>query len=267
MSLTRSYRAANLNDLIARPVFNSQFPSGPNTEFAPDRAGNPDLKPELATGLELAFESYLPKNGLLSANLFSRQIKGLIRNVLTLENTSLNGVPVQRWVSRPRNLGNAQTYGLELEAKARLDELWTEAPPALVPLQVRANLSLFASKVDGIPGPHNRIDAQPRATANLGADYRLPGTPWSMGANWSWTPEVIIQQTEILESRTSKRVVLDGYVQYAQSRNLTWRLGLSNLAPLDSLSQTVVNSGSNLVTTEDRKRTFATWNLRAEMRF
>jgi len=267
MSLTRSYRAANLNDLIARPVFNNQFPSGPNERFAPDRAGNPSLKPELATGLELAFESYLPKGGLLSANLFSRQIKGLIRNELTLENTTLNGVPVQRWVSRPRNLGNAQTYGLELEAKARLDEAWAGAPAALVPLQFRANLSLFASKVDGIQGPHNRIDAQPRATANLGADYRLPGTPWSMGANWSWTPEIIIQQTDILESRTSKRQVLDGYVQYVQSRSLTWRLGLSNLAPLDALSQTVINSGSDLVTTDDRKRTFATWNLRAEMRF
>ena len=30
---------------------------------------------------------------------------------------------------------------------------------------------------------------------------------------------------------------------------------------------TVVDSGSDLVTTDDRKRTFATWNLRAEMRF
>lgn len=267
MSLTRSYRAASLNDLIARPVFNSQFPSGPNTEYAPDSAGNPYLKPELATGLELAWEHYLSRGGLMSANLFARDIRGLIRRTLTLEDTQLNGADVQRWVSRPRNLGNARTYGLELEAKARVDELFDEVPAALVPLQLRANLSLFSSKVDGIPGPHNRIDAQPRFTSNLGLDYRLPGGDWSLGANWSYTPEILIQQTEILTSRTSKRVVFDAYAAYRVNASFSLRLNLSNLDPLDALSQTVVDSGSNLVVTDDRKRSFRTATLRAELRF
>lgn len=261
MSLTRSYRAANLNDLIARPSVNSQVPSGPNTVATPDRAGNPALKPELATGLELGVERYLSKGGLMSANLFARDISGLIRNVLALETVSWDTSP--RWVSRPRNLGKARVYGLELEAKARADELMDGAPTFL---NLRANLSLFASKVEGIPGPNNRIDAQPRATGNLGFDARLPATPWSVGANWSWTPQVEIQQTEILRSVTSKRQVLDAYAQYTVSRDLSWRVGVSNLAPLDALSQTVVDSGSQIVSTDDRKRTFTNWNLRMEMR-
>lgn len=262
MSLTRSYRAANLGDLIARPSVNNQIPSGPNTVATPDRAGNPLLRPELATGLEFGIEHGLAKGGLLSANLFARDISGLIRNVLALETVSWDASP--RWVSRPRNLGKAKVYGLELEAKARADEL-VEGAPAF--LQLRANLSLFDSQVEGIPGPHNRIDAQPRATANLGFDARLPASPWSLGANWSWTPEVEIQQTEILRTLTHRRQVLDGYLQYSVSRDLNWRLGLSNAAPLDALTRTVVESGSQLVVSDDRKRTFTTWNLRAEMRF
>ena len=262
MSLTRSYRAANLGDLIARPSINGQIPSGPNTVATPDRAGNPLLEPELATGLEFGLEHYLAKGGLLSANLFARDISGLIRNVLALESVSWDASP--RWVSRPRNLGKARVYGLELEAKARADELLDSAPAWL---QLRANLSLFASDVQGIPGPHNRIDAQPRATANLGLDARIPESSWSLGGNWSWTPEVEIQQTEILRSVTSRRQVLDAYLQYAVRRDLNWRLGVSNAAPLDALTQTVVDSGSQIVRTDDRKRTFTSWNLRAEMRF
>ena len=261
MSLTRSYRGASLNDLIARPSINNQTPGGLNTEITADRAGNPNLRPELASGLELAWEHYLSKGGLLSANLFGRQIEGLIRNVVALETVSWDASP--RWVTRPRNLGDARTFGLELEAKARVDELFTQLPP--LPLQLRANLSLFKSRVDGIPGPHNRIDGQPRYSANLGADYRQGD--WSLGANLSLTPELLIQQTEILQSRTSKRRVFDAYLQWAQTRELSWRFGLSNLDPLESVGQTEVDSGELHFETETRQRSFRTWTLRAELRF
>ncbi len=268
MSLTRSYRAANLNDLVARRVINAEAPLGSNTEDTPDRAGNAGLKPELASGVELAFERYLPKGGVLSANLFGRQIKGLIRTVQTQELApDFSGAQVLRFINRPQNFGDARTYGLELEAKARLDEFWTGAPAALVPLQLRANVSVFKSRVDGVPGPNNRIDAQPRATTNLGADYRLPGTGLSFGGNWSWTPEIVIQQTTTTQVRTSKRRVWDGYAQWAQTRDLSWRLGVSNLAPLDSFNETVIQNAAFTTTTADARRTFTSWNLRAEMRF
>jgi len=268
MSLTRSYRPANLNDLLARRVTNSQVPSGPNTEDRADRAGNATLKPELATGLELAVERYLPKGGMLSANVFYRDIKGLIRTVLAQESVELNGVPTLRWTQRPQNLGDARTYGIELEARARLDDLIDAPPAALLPLQLRLNLSLFDSQVDGIRGPNNRIDQQPRGTFNLGADYRYPGSRWSFGANWSYTPELLIQQTEILQVRSSQRVVLDAYGQYTQSSALSWRLGVSNMAPRDALGQSVIDNGLGLVsTTETLNPTYLSWNLRAEMRF
>ena len=36
-----------------------------------------------------------------------------------------------RFINRPRNLGDAKTYGIELEAKARMDEFWADAPASL----------------------------------------------------------------------------------------------------------------------------------------
>ncbi|HEX2542395.1 MAG TPA: TonB-dependent receptor [Caldimonas sp.] len=61
MSLTRSYRSPLLAQLIARPVINTRYAvGGPNTPTQPDRAGNPALRPELATGIDVAVERYLP---------------------------------------------------------------------------------------------------------------------------------------------------------------------------------------------------------------
>jgi iron complex outermembrane receptor protein len=60
MSLTRSYRSPALSNLISRPSVNTRYPvPGPNTPTQADRAGNPNLKPELATGIDIAVERYL----------------------------------------------------------------------------------------------------------------------------------------------------------------------------------------------------------------
>ncbi len=78
ISLTRSYRSPSLGNLIARPGINTRYPApGPNTPTQPDRAGNPSLRPELATGLDVAVERYLPGSGILSANVFQRRISEL----------------------------------------------------------------------------------------------------------------------------------------------------------------------------------------------
>ena len=101
--------------------------------------------------------------------------------------TRLETVPwssFQRHVRRTRNIGDATTYGLELEAKFRLDQLFTGAPA----VEMRSNLSLYNSRVKDVPGPDNRLDQQAKATANLGADYRFRGTPLTVGGNLNWVP-------------------------------------------------------------------------------
>jgi iron complex outermembrane receptor protein len=117
-SLTKSYKAANIQDLIALPS------SRLNSATRPDRTGNPNLKPELATGLDVAYEHYLGRAGILSASGFIRNIEDLIRRDITLQDTSTG----PRWVSTPRNIGHARTKGIELEAKFQLQELVADAP-------------------------------------------------------------------------------------------------------------------------------------------
>ncbi|MFN3860998.1 MAG: TonB-dependent receptor plug domain-containing protein [Roseateles sp.] len=257
MSLTRSYRSPQLNDLIARPSINTDVRHDITT---PDRAGNPDLKPELATGVEIGYEKYLSKGGMLGANFFARRIRNVMRNVIELENVSWSATP--RWVARPRNLGKASTLGLELEAKFRLDEYFDDA----LPINVRSNLSVFTSKVDGLPGPNNRIEGQPKATANLGLDYRLRSLPVSLGASLNWTPSSTIQQTVLTEITTNRKLVTDAFVAWNISPEQSLRLSASNLTPLDYDTGSVSTTDTQIVTSTSGGPTYTQWQLRWEMK-
>lgn len=260
MSLTRSYRSPQLQDLVARPSVNSQYPTGANTANYADRAGNPNLKPELANGIDLAFERYLSKGGILSVNVFSRRITDLMRNVTELETVSWSNV--QRWVSRPRNIGKARTQGVELEAKFRLDEFITDA----IPLQIRTNLSVFHSNVEGIPGPNNKLDQQPKGVANFGVDYRLREVPVTLGASINYTPANQIQQSVLTAATTTKKRVFDTFALWNVNKDVGLRLSATNLSPLDYANTSVINTGDQLITTESGGRTFTMWQLRLELR-
>jgi len=257
MSLTRSYRSPQLQDLIARPSINTDANHDITT---PDRAGNPELKPELATGLEIGYEKYLSKGGLLSANFFARSISNVMRNVIALETVPWSATP--RWVARPRNLGKASTLGLELEAKFRLDEYFEDA----LPISVRSNLSFFTSKVDGLPGPNNRIEGQPKATANLGFDYRLRSVPVSLGASLNWTPSSTIQQTALTEVTTNRKLVSDAFVMWNMTPEQSLRLSASNLTPLDYYTGSISTTDAQIVTSRNGGPSYTQWQLRWEMK-
>ena len=222
-SLTRSYRSPDLSNLIARPSINGMFPTGSNTQLQPDTAGNPNLMPELATGVDLAFEHYLSRGGLLSANVFVRQISNVMRSVTSLENVSWSNVP--RWVARMQNVGAATTQGVELEAKLRLTEWLTDAPP----VDVRANLSLFHSSLDGVSGPNNRLDQQPDGTANFGADYQPKGWPLKFSGNLNFTPGYSTRLSNEQEVFQSDKLVADASVVWIFSPRAQLRLVASNL--------------------------------------
>lgn len=231
-SLTRSYRSPALQNLIARPSLNSMFPGrGGNEEIHPDRAGNPGLKPELASGLDVAFEHYVPGGGLLSANVFYRRISNLMRSQTALEAVSWADVP--RWVARQQNVGDAVTQGLELEAKFRLSEVWPQAPK----IDLRANASLFRSRVAGVPGPDNRLDQQPDGVLNLGAEYRLSGAPLTLGGNLNWTPGYTTRLSEDQSVTQGVKRVVDAYAVWVLSPSQQLRLSLGNLAPQSYLTR------------------------------
>ena len=236
-SLTRSYRSPTLQNLIGRPRVNSRYPvDGTNTPSQPDSAGNPALKPELATGIDIAAERYLPGSGVLSVNVFYRQIKDLMRGVITLENVSWSNQP--RYVSRPQNLGDAVTQGVELEAKFRLSDLVADAPK----VDLRANTSLFRSRVKSAPGPDNRLDQQPDYTANFGADYRVPGVPLTLGGNLNWTPGYNTRLAEMQTAYQGKKLGVDAYGLWVFNPALQLRVTASNIAGLDYVTGSMLGS-------------------------
>ncbi len=244
-SLTRSYRSPNLQDLIARPSISSMFPGrGANDEIHPDRVGNPALMPELASGLDIAMERYLPGSGMLSANLFYRRINNLMRSQSTLETVSWADVP--RWVARVQNIGDAITQGIELEAKFRASDLWSDAPR----IDVRSNLSLFASRVQSVSAPDNRLSQQPDGTANVGADYRLRDSPLSFGGNLNWTPGYTTRLSDDQRINQGAKLVLDAFVLWAINPSSQLRVSFSNLAARDYVTNNTldsVNSASQAV--------------------
>ncbi len=261
LSLTQSYRAPNVGQLSSRPSLNTLYPvPGANTATSPDRAGNPGLKPERANGIDLAFERYLKSGGVMSANLFVRDIKDLIRNVTALENVSW--APADRYVSRPQNIGKAITKGIEFDAKFQLKELIDDA----IPLNLRFNLSIYDSKVASIMGPYNRIDQQPRASGNLGADYKFRNLPVSVGGNIAWTPAYTTQQSDTQLQKISTKRVYDAYALWTVNPLAKLRLSLSNISPIDGLTTGITLADGQRQTIFSTARTDMSVALRLEMR-
>lgn len=77
LSLARSIKRPNFNELIPA-VLDGEF--GDN-----DYAGNPQLKPEIANGLDLGYERRLGNQGVFGINVFYRKI----RNLIELTNTGV----------------------------------------------------------------------------------------------------------------------------------------------------------------------------------
>ena len=262
LGLTQSYRTPSTQQLVARPSLNTQYPvPGANTSTNVDRAGNPNLKPEIANGIDLAYENYLEGGGIISINLFTRQIRDLIRNNVTLENVSYATSP--RYVSRPQNIGRATTSGVEIDAKFQLNDIIKTAPA----VNLRVNLSLFHSKVDDLSGPNNRLEGQPKATGNLGGDYRFRGTPFSVGGNLAFTPAYETREAENQSVSTGVKRVFDAYGLWNIDGASRLRLSLSNIAPRDSTSSNNILQGLQLQSSNSITRTDLNVALRYELRF
>jgi len=167
-----------------------------------------------------------------------------------------------RYVSRPQNIGDAATTGVELEAKFRLSDAIDDAPR----IDLRSNLSLFQSRVDGIPGPNNRLAEQPGGTLNLGADYRLRGLPLTLGGNLNHTPGYEIRLDTDRWAVQPDKTVIDAYALWVFKPELQLRLSLGNALAQDYLTQTRVVSNGQLESVASNARSYVNWQLRLEMK-
>jgi outer membrane receptor protein involved in Fe transport len=219
--LTRTYKAPGVGDLIPR-----RFTSNNNSSTSPDAMGNPNLKPELAWGLDLAFEHYLGEGGgLLSASTYARRIEDITRRRVDL----IDGL----WVSRPVNAGTAKTYGIELEAKLPLRSLMKDAPG----VEMRANLTRSWSKLDTVPGPNNRLDQQVPFSGTVGADWKLDKLPLTLGGSYSYQGGGEVRISERQYAYSVPKRALDVYGLWKFTPKTQLRLSASNMLHQDNLSQ------------------------------
>ena len=258
MSLTRSYKTPTLFNLVARTALSREA----NSPTRPDRMGNPGLKPELATGIDIAVERYLAEGGVLSANLFRRNISDLIRYVTSERYDTVWAPGQRRFVTSPQNVGDAITQGLELEAKFRLNQVWADA----LAVDVRSNLSLFGSKVLDVMGPSNRLDQQPSMTANFGADYRIRAIPLTLGGNVNINPDYTTRRTEQQWAYQGSKRVVDVYGLWRFSPAMALRMTISNLTPRDYLTGTTYIGNGFSETANINTRNWQNVQLRLEMK-
>ena len=242
MSLTRSFKTPTMPTLLSRRTYTRDENSVTN----PDVSGNPNLKPEIATGLDVAVERYLPQGGVLSASAFHRRVQNLIRNVTSFDSST------QRWLSSPQNISEAITEGIELEAKFRMDQWIVDAPH----VDVRSNVSFYRSRVLSIDGPNNRIDQQPDMTANLGADYRLSAVPLTLGGNVNYNPGYTTRTSDAQWLTVSQKRVMDVYGLWRVDSSTAWRLTLSNLDPRSYNTGSFYNSTSVVENSNTQNRTW-----------
>ena len=167
-----------------------------------------------------------------------------------------------RWVAAPVNLANAQTHGIELEAKFDLVEFFPNAPA----ISLRSNYSHFWSQVQDIQGPNNRIDQQPSQTANLGADYKMASIPLTMGGSLNWTPAYIVQSSTTQGNTIGLKRQLDMYALWKFSIRSQLRFSVNNLVNSDYVTSTFSTLGYPEVSTVYAP-TYATYTLRWEAKF
>ena len=259
MSLTRSFKAPWMQSLLARYTpSRDDVGSGSNIATNPGSKGNPALRPEVALGLDVAVERYLPDGGVMSAAMFHRRVSNLIRNVTSLE--TISGYTSQQYVSIPQNVGNAITQGIELEAKFRLNQMLVDAPA----VDIRSNISFYESNVLSIAGPNNRLDQQPSMTANLGGDYRMRTLPFTVGGNINMNPGYTTHTSEYQWLYVSQKRVMDVYGLWRVDPSTSWRLTLSNLAPLSYNTNNLYNSSSLYEDSTTRNRNWTNIQIRLE---
>ncbi len=248
-AVTRTYKAPNVQSLIPR-----RFASGNNSSTEPDFIGNPDLKPELATGIDASFEHYWGKGAMVSVSVSARRITDYTRTMVDQE-ADLT------WVQKPVNDGDATTRGVEFEAKFPLTSLFAKAPA----LDLRFNLSRNWSSVSAVEGPNNRLDQQTPFSATLGADYKKGSL--TTGASYSFRNGGPVRVSENQDVYTTPRRDLEMYALWKFDPKNQLRVGLTNLLAQDYISENTYTDASGSVRRRTTTPGEAQVRLTMEMKF
>jgi hypothetical protein len=166
---------------LRRPNFNFITPGLLEAEFGDnDFLGNPFLLPETAWGGDLGYEHKIGKTGIVGVNLFYRDVTNLTELATVLD---ANGVPVEgsegagTFIYTPRNTGNGEVYGVELDASFSLAFI------GLKDTGVFGNLAILESNITDEFG-ERRFNDQSKYVYNFGAIQNIPSFGAAFGATY-----------------------------------------------------------------------------------
>lgn len=216
LALGRSFKAPSLASLIPRPYTTTN-----NRPTNPDEIGNPALRPELATGVDLAWERGSGEGLRLNAGGYLRRIEGVVR-------TALHQGDDGRWWATPVNGGDATAWGLEVDGGLPLSVLFDDAPA----IDLRFNATRAWSRVDDVPGPDNHLPDQTAFSATVAADWRIDAR-WSGGASYSHRSGGTTRITAARFDLASTARELDLYLLWRTGDRARLRLSASNLLARD----------------------------------
>lgn len=226
MALTRTFKAPTTGQLSAR-----RYESVLNTRFNPDSSGNPDLRPELANGLDLTYEHFWFPGAVFSVGASARHIKDYIRNRLAQDSRG-------HWLIQPLNLGSAQVRTLDVELKFPFKAVMKDAPP----LDFRASVNRNWSRVESVPGPDNRLDQQVPLSAVLGLDYRAD--KFNTGASFAYRAGGPVRISEQQSARMQLHRDLEAYLLYKFTQGLQLRVAVSNALGEDNRTESRYDDSS-----------------------
>jgi len=222
LALARSYKAPETRSLVPRRF---TINNG-NSPVNPDVQGNPGLRPELAWGLDGAYEHYFSKESMFSAAVYRRRIANVIQPVL-FEGKG-------KWVATPTNVGDATTSGIELDGRLALGAGST----------ARLGFTRNWSHVDSIPGPGNRLDEQVPLTVNAGMEFKF-GTQVAAGFNWNLQKGGVTRSSALQWSERGTERRLDLHASWQLRPGLSLRASASNALRPDTQSRQRFEDGSH----------------------
>lgn len=215
LALSRTYKAPDLYSLVPR---RSAWENNSATEA--DYVGNPNLKPELAWGIDAGWERHWAEGAMFGASASVRRIDDYTGNRIYFDGL--------RWIFTPTNEDRAELRTLQLEAKFPLSALIEDAPA----LELRASVSRNWSRVESVPGPYNRMEQQVPLTANLGLDYKRGA--FSGGASLAHRRGGRVDPSVERSFYTHARTDLEAYAVWRFNPKLQLRLAGSNLLGEDN---------------------------------
>lgn len=215
LAVSRTYKAPGLASLVPR---RQAWENNSPTEA--DYQGNPALEPELAWGVDAAWEHYWRDGAMVSVGTSLRRIDNYTSGIVYFDGL--------RWIYMPANEDRATLRSLELEARFPLKSLWPGAPE----VDLRAGLSRNWSRVASVPGPGNRMERQTPLSANLGIDYKTGALAAgaSLAHRSGGRVRVAVDRTHTGHARTD----LDAYAVWKFNPTLQLRVAASNLLGEDN---------------------------------